>query len=145
MNIALVEIFLVNAFLVAVVVLIHFEALNLLTQWIPRLPGRARVKILAGILGALFAHMVEVWVFALGLYGLILHRSLGELVGGSGELLLDCVYLSFTSFTSLGVGDIYLVGPVRFLGGIEALTGLVLIAWTASFMYIEMQKLWRVH
>jgi hypothetical protein len=31
---------------------------------------------------------------------------------------------------------------VRFLAGLEGLTGLIMIAWTASFMYIEMQKFW---
>jgi hypothetical protein len=28
------------------------------------------------------------------------------------------------------------------LTGIEALTGLVLITWTASYLFIEMQKYW---
>jgi len=30
-----------------------------------------------------------------------------------------------------------------FLTGLETLTGLVLITWTASFMFIEMQKFWK--
>ncbi|MEC4681791.1 MAG: two pore domain potassium channel family protein, partial [Nitrospirota bacterium] len=30
---------------------------------------------------------------------------------------------------------------IRFLTGIEALSGLVLITWTASFLYLQMQKL----
>ena len=141
----MIETLLVNTLLIALVVLVHFEAINLLSIWVPRLPGRSRIKILAGVLGALLAHLVEIWLFALGLYGLLHLPDVGRLVGGSGALLMDCVYLSFTSFTSLGVGDIYLLGPVRFLCGVEALTGLVLIAWTASFMYIEMQKLWRAH
>lgn len=141
----MIETFVVNSVLVALAVLVHFEAMNLLSIWVPQLPGRSRLKILAGVFGALFAHIIEVWLFALGLYYLLQLPDLGQLVGGSGSQFMDCVYLSFTSFTSLGVGDIYLLGPVRFLSGIEALTGLVLIAWTASFMYIEMQKLWRSH
>ena len=30
------------------------------------------------------------------------------------------------------------MGDVRFLAGLEALTGLVLITWSASFLFIEM-------
>ncbi len=36
------------------------------------------------------------------------------------------------------------MGNLRFLSGLEALTGLVLIAWTASFTFIEMQQLWKM-
>jgi hypothetical protein len=32
-------------------------------------------------------------------------------------------------------------GHLRYLAGIEAHTGLVLITWTASFLYIEMQRI----
>jgi hypothetical protein len=31
---------------------------------------------------------------------------------------------------------------MRYLTGIEALTGLVLVAWSASFLYLEMQQNW---
>ena len=56
--------------------------------------------------------------------------------------LLDCVYFSFTTFTTLGFGDIEPIGDLRYLTGLEALTGLVLITWTASFLYLEMQRYW---
>jgi hypothetical protein len=31
---------------------------------------------------------------------------------------------------------------MRHLTGVEALTGMVLITWTASFLYLEMQRNW---
>jgi len=34
-------------------------------------------------------------------------------------------------------------GPLRFMAGMEALTGLVLIGWTASFMYLQMRRVWK--
>jgi hypothetical protein len=55
---------------------------------------------------------------------------------------MDSVYFSFTTFTTIGFGDITPIGPLKFLTGLEALTGLVLITWTASFLFIEMQKYW---
>ncbi len=35
-------------------------------------------------------------------------------------------------------------GAIRLLAGTEALTGLVLIAWSASFTYLEMARHWHV-
>jgi hypothetical protein len=65
------------------------------------------------------------------------------LKGEFNNSLMDCSYFSFTNYTSLGFGDIHPTGDIRFLAGLEALTGLVLIGWTSSFMFIEMQKLWK--
>ncbi|EGG99066.1 Protein yfbU [gamma proteobacterium IMCC2047] len=56
--------------------------------------------------------------------------------------MLDCGYHSFVTYTSLGFGDIIPTGYLRFITGIEALAGLVLIAWTASFVYVEMRRFW---
>ena len=36
--------------------------------------------------------------------------------------LLDCVYLSATTFATVGFGDLVPVGPVRLLTGTEALS-----------------------
>ena len=52
------------------------------------------------------------------------------------------IYFSFSTYTSLGYGDIVPVGDARILAGVEAITGLVLIAWTASFTYLEMSMHW---
>lgn len=49
---------------------------------------------------------------------------------------------SFSTYTTLGFGDIVATGPLRLLAGIEGITGLVLIAWTASFAYVEMGHYW---
>ena len=43
----------------------------------------------------------------------------------------------------MGFGDIEPFGYIRFLAGIEALTGLLLITWSASFLFLEMQRFWR--
>jgi hypothetical protein len=97
---------------------------------------------------------LEIIIFASGFYFSIHHGSLGSLVGGDllghglfgtpSTHFIDCVYFSLTCYTSLGFGDLVPTGWMRFLAGIEALTGLLLIAWSASFMYLEMQKHWKV-
>ena len=135
--------YLINSILVAAAVLIHFEALNMLSIMTPKMPIRHRLRVLIGVFGALLAHVIEIWVFALGYYFMVNNVNLGTLTGNFGNGLMDCVYFSFVSFTTLGFGDIVATGDVRFLSGLEALTGLVLITWTASFMFIEMQKQWK--
>jgi hypothetical protein len=137
-------IILVNVLLVSLAVLIHFEVLNWLSLTIPKLPINRRISILFGVFGALIAHVIEVWIFAFGIYWVVNSHKFGELVGPIQETLLDCVYFSFTCYTTLGFGDVHPIGSIRFLTGLEALTGVVLIAWTSSFMFIEMQKFWKV-
>jgi hypothetical protein len=133
----------INSVLVGLAVLIHFEALNFLSTMIPKIPLNRRLCVLIGIFGALIAHVIEIWLFAFGIYGLIYLEKFGSLVGPISDSLLDCVYFSFTCYTTLGFGDVRPVGLIRFLTGLEALTGVVLIAWTSSFMFIEMQKFWK--
>lgn len=134
---------LANSLLVAVAVLIHFEALNQLSSIIPKLNIKHRLRILFGVFGALIAHVVEIWAFAFGYYLMIHYGNFGTLEGHFDKSLMDCSYFSFVTYTSLGFGDIVAKGDIRFLAGLEALTGLVLISWTASFMFLEMQKLWK--
>ena len=135
--------YVLNSFLVATAVLIHFAALNKLSRLIPMLTIKQRLRVLIGVFGALFAHVIEIWAFAFGYYFMIHEGSFGSLEGHFNQSLMDCSYFSFVSYTSLGFGDIVAKGNVRFTAGLEALTGLVLISWTASFMFIEMQKLWK--
>lgn len=135
--------FIINCVLVACAIMIHYEALNFLSILIPKLNFKHRLRVLFGLFGAFFAHVLEIWLFAFGYYFKIRSGHFGALKGEFNNSLMDCSYFSFTNYTSLGFGDIHPTGDIRFLAGLEALTGLVLIGWTSSFMFIEMQKLWR--
>lgn len=135
--------YLVNSVIVAVAVLVHYEALYQLSNIIPTLQVRRRFRVLFGVFGAMLAHVIEIWFFAFGFYFLLRTGEFGNLSGEFTNTLLDCVYFSFSTYTSLGIGEIYPTGHLRFLAGLEVLTGLVLITWTASFMFIEMQKFWK--
>ena len=137
-------ILLVNCLIVALVVLIHYEVLLQLSDWIPKLTIKHRLRIVLGVLGALLAHAIEVWIFAAAYYYMNGAESWGFLQGSFNGSILDCVYYSFTTYTTLGFGDIEPIGAIRFLTGIEALTGLVLITWSASFLFIEMQRYWKL-
>ncbi len=133
---------LINVLVVSIVVVIHYEFLFQLSKRISKLNIKPRLRIVFGVFGALVAHSIEVWVFAVAYYQKIKSGLFGTLEGNFDGSLLDCVYFSFTSFTTLGFGDIEPIGDIRFLTGIESLTGLVLITWSASFLFFEMQKYW---
>ncbi|MGH1486755.1 MAG: ion channel [Cellvibrionaceae bacterium] len=135
--------FLVNSVLVASAVLIHYEVLRQLSIIIPKLSIRSRLKVLVSVFGTLCGHVVEIWLFGCAYYWLNSDPSFGSLLGNYDGSLMDSVYFSFSTYTSLGFGDIEPMGNIRFLAGLEALLGLVLITWSASFMYLEMTKYWR--
>jgi len=52
------------------------------------------------------------------------------------------MYFSAETYTSLGFGDMTPIGPIRLIAAVEALNGLLLIGWSASFTYISMEKFW---
>jgi hypothetical protein len=126
--------------LVFAAVLIHLEALRRLSDLLPKLPTNPRLSV--GVLGAILAHLLEIVVFSLGIYLLDTSPNHGKLVGAVEGGQYDYFYYSMVSYTSLGFGDIRPTGSLRLLTGMETLTGLVLIAWTASFMYVQMQRFW---
>lgn len=138
----------VGATLIAVTlaVLIHYEGLVYLSRHLRRTQGPQRVKVLYAILSGIALHVAEIWLFGSIMWLLIQwpdcgHIALAPNVAGPFGFL-DAIYLSATTFTTLGFGDLAPVGAVRFLSGTEGLTGLVLISWSASFTYLEMERFW---
>ncbi|WP_235357450.1 potassium channel family protein [Arsukibacterium sp. MJ3] len=135
-------VWLINSLVVAAVVMVHYEFLYRFTLYIPKLKIKHRYRILFGVFSALIAHVIEIWLFALAYYFKHKAEGWGELTGNFDGSLMDCMYFSFTVFSTVGFGDIAPTGDLRYLTGIESLTGLVLITWTASFLFIEMQRDW---
>jgi hypothetical protein len=135
-------VFIINSLIVALAVMVHYEFLYRITLYMPNMPIKHRLRIVAGVFSALVAHAFEVWIFACAYYLMEHTAGWGQLTGNIGSSLMDCAYFSFTVFTTLGFGDIVPIGHLRYLTGIESLTGMVLITWTASFLFMEMQRHW---
>ncbi len=135
----------VIALTVALSVTIHYEFLFRLTLLMPKLKIKHRQRIVLGVIVALFAHTLEIFIFAIAYFAMNQLEGWGSLQGNFDGSLADSVYFSFTTYTTLGFGDIEPFGGMRYLVGIESLTGLVLITWTASFLYIEMRQYWDSH
>jgi len=134
--------FVINATIVILTVLIHYETLYLLAKRLPAVNIVHRYRVLLAVMVIMLAHVVEIWLFALGYFFMIHSGDFGTLSGNIDLSLLDCSYFSFTTYTTLGYGDIEPSGYLRFLTGLESLTGLVMITWSASFVFLEMQKYW---
>jgi len=130
---------------IVLAVALHYEVLTHLAEKHFKRSWPSRLLLPVGVLVVIFTHVVEVWLFAFLYYFLLPIKSAGEVLSGHGgefsNSIIDCAYFSFVNYTSLGYGDLIPVGHIRFTAGSEALTGLVLIAWTASFTYLQMRQL----
>lgn len=122
--------------------LFHYAVLRWLSGGMARIPMTAGSRILVIVLVALLAHLIEVGLYA-GAYGIGTGTlALGGFGGRTVAEPLDYFYFSIVSYTSLGLGDIVPTAHFRFIAGVEALNGLLLIAWSGSFIYIAMGRLW---
>jgi hypothetical protein len=121
---------------------IHYEALRGLSFALPRLRMPLRLKLVLVILGAFLAHALEVLMYGLAFYLLAGSAVLGALGSALPATLSTCLYFSAETYTSLGYGDIVPSGPLRMLAGMEALNGLLLIGWSASYAYLSMERFW---
>jgi len=134
------------ALLVLITILIHYEVLRFTSEHLADLPLPPRPRIVGVVLAAFAAHTVEVWLYGAAYWLLTLHLGLGSF-GGQPPVtgFQDCLYFSAVTFTSLGLGDLYPISHARLIAGVEALNGLVLIGWSASFTYLAMQRYWPLH
>ena len=86
---------------------------------------------------------VETGASSAGAFALLHDRpGFGYIDGEFDASALDFFYFSITSYTTLGIGDVYPQGPLRVLASIESLNGFLLITWSASFTYMMMQRHW---
>lgn len=79
--------------------------------------------LLAGTIGLLATHMVEIWLYA-ALY-LILDPSFD---------LETSLYFSTVTYASVGYGDVLLPSYWRIVGAIEGATGILMLGWSTAFL-----------
>ena len=135
---------LLAASLVILCTLTHYEVLRFLSTFVPRIRIRPRARLLAVLFGTFFGHLLEISFYALAYYYLRDRFDLGNFGGTFADNFSSYLYFSAETFTTIGFGDIYPLGTLRLLTGIEALNGLLLIGWSASFTYLVMQKFWSI-
>ncbi|MFC7294772.1 potassium channel family protein [Marinobacter aromaticivorans] len=132
----------ITSLVVVLVVLLHHGVLVQLSRLLAKMHSAHHTRLVTAVFGVLLAHTAEVWIFAAAYFFMHHADAWGSLTGNFNGSLLDCVYFSFSTFTTVGYGDIAPLGELRFLTGVEGLTGLVLISWSASFLFMKMQRYW---
>lgn len=151
-DLARVYVVLVTLVTVGACVAVHYEGLGALSQRQRKRRGHIqRRHVLTGFFVMLGLHVAEIWIFGLGYMLAELAPEAGSLewmpAAAHGHAIavgwLDRIYFSATSFTTLGFGDLVATGSLRFLAGTEALVGLMLITWSASFTFLQMERFWR--
>ena len=116
----------------------------MLSAYLPRIRIKPRARLLVVLFGTFFGHLVGISFYALAYYYSKDHFNLGTFGGDFVDTFASYLYFSAETYTTIGLGDIYPLGPLRLITGIEALNGLLLIGWSASFTYIAMQKFWSI-
>lgn len=134
-----------STFLVSACTLLHYESLKLLNDFLPHATIiENRAKVLAALGGAMISHLLQITLFAAAYHLLRDTFGLGGFGGTFKDAFSSFFYFSIETYTSLGIGDIFPSGSLRLVTGIEALTGLLMISWTASFTYLEMSRYWGI-
>jgi hypothetical protein len=129
---------------ISLIIGLHYEVLRNCIRLLPAVAHRRRQRVIFLILVIMLTHAVEIWLFGLAYMILLRWDMFGSITGTVAILnLFDHVYYSAMVYTTVGFGDLVPQGPIRFMTGMEALTGLVMITWSASFAFLEMQRDWR--
>lgn len=126
-------------------VLIHYEALRLLSLVSRIQLLNPRTLMLVVMFGVFVSHVIEIAIYAGTYWVADAVADVGRFSGSRAIDAMDYFYFSAESFTSLGMGDIYPLGDLRLIAGVEVLNGLLLIAWSASFTYLIMERFWRLN
>jgi hypothetical protein len=131
--------------LISLIIGLHYEVLRNCIRFLPAVARKRRQRVIFLILVILLTHVIEIWLFGIAYLVLLRWEMFGSIDGPVAiASLLDYVYYSAMVYTTVGFGDLFPYGPIRFMSGMEALMGLVMITWSASFTFLEMQRDWRV-
>lgn len=139
---------LATAVVVVSVVVVHFEGMIVLGRLYLRYreregqSGVGRHRMVGLICGLVLLHFMSIVVFGMGIWVVLQFPGTGSISGGHAASLFDSFYLSAMTYSTVGFGDLTPKGPIRWLAGTEALVGLMMVAWSASFAFREMSLHW---
>ena len=128
--------------IIFLIVTFHFTALKMISRIVRQETFHPSLRVVSAVYLIALTHFAEVVLFGIGYYVAVTYLDAGSLSGEFQGSFREYIYFSLVTYTSLGIGDIFPQGPIRLIAGLEALTGLLMIGWSASFTYICMTKLW---
>lgn len=132
---------LISCLVVGLSLYLHFVVLRAMSAHFGK-PHSVFKRPMMTVVSIIFlTHILEIALFAAAFY-IMGKVGLGSLTGAYDSTAVDYFYFSIATYSTLGIGDIAPDGAMRMVAGIEALSGLLLIAWSASFTYLMMERLW---
>lgn len=139
----MILVLLIAAGLVTACVVFHGYVLQSIAQLLFRRQDFSFYRISILIATAIVAHLVEISLFQIVYIWLVKFDQHGAIIGAGNLDWRELFYFSAVTYTSTGYGDLTPTGNLRLLATVEALTGLIMIAWTASFAFLVMQRYWQ--
>jgi len=96
------------------------------------------------VLGTFASHGLQVLLYAVAYHWLTWSRGEGRLGSSDTPSMVNSIYFSLTTYSSLGYGDVVPTGAIKLLAGTEALAGLRLIGWAAAYLDMTMERFWQL-
>ena len=130
----------IGSALIVITVIVHAFSLSrlvdLLTKVGPSVHAglhyhRKSMILAMTVLGVFFAHVLEIWVWA------VVYLLTSEVT-----TLESALYMSTVTFTTLGFGDIIFSEKWRLLTSVEGANGMLLFGWSTAFIFEVMRRVW---
>ena len=123
--------------LTALCVMIHAVGMTTALRWLKQATGRGNVRfwfttwILVRTAGwIILLHLLEIAVWA---FFYTWRHAMPDLT--------SAFYFSAVTYTTTGYGDLLLPKEWRLVGGVEALTGILMCGWSAAFFVAVVTKI----
>jgi hypothetical protein len=122
--------------LMALCVAIHAAGLSAALRWLDASTTPARTfwrwtGLLIGLAGwTIFVHLIEITLWALFYTW---KKGMPD--------LQSALYFSSVTYTTTGYGDLVLPKEWRLIGGVEALTGILMCGWSTGFFFAIVSRI----
>lgn len=120
---------------------LFYECLYITSTYIILKRFQPRTTVFIMITSSFIAHAVAIVFYAMIYWTLIHFFNFSGIEGNIEDHFPTYLYFSSTTYSSLGIGDVFPIESLRILAGIEAINGLILITWSAAFSYSVIQKM----
>jgi hypothetical protein len=135
----MIQAMLLSVLVVSICTAIHYLVLKRVSDTIAQRKSAAHGQNLGLAVGAItIAHVIEAFIYTLFFLWAVQGLQIGALNGsgpaGKPTTMMDYFYFSLVNFTTLGRGDLTPGGHLRFITGIEAFHGFLMITASGSFV-----------
>lgn len=118
---------------------LHYEAIVFLDSRLRNHRGMMRRSVPLAVAIMICAHLTEIGIYAIVFAAGAGPLALGHIVGPHMGVT-EYFYFAAEAYTSFGYGDIIPTSGLRVIASITPLNGLLLLAWSGSFLYAAVHQ-----